>query len=344
MEQRTNTSNSFFQTASGKKVSISSAGLLRAKTLLGPEENGDCNKFEDLGQEGQQSTSYQPTGLTSSFQFEGEAGVKNTLLDGDTVFPMSPLDSKFNSLRCDSKDVIPDFPQNALKPPPINFQTAGGRSISVSSDALKRARSLLGDQEVGAYSNEGNATDLEYSFFRDREYKNTKPSKENAPNTPFPYQAPAKDKSLSKNFTSPLRSNSCQRQSSVRLGIIGQGSNLIKKFDAEAQNNLNNPCNGLPSYESPLSKKPHAPTMGLLENGIASNKWATGIGNSSERPSSGPLVDISNSIALSFTDVKSNSAEKRRLGRSTVSPFKRPRSSKFITPLCENSSSIPDGK
>ncbi|KAL3536566.1 hypothetical protein ACH5RR_005027 [Cinchona calisaya] len=337
LDQRADTSNSFFQTASGKMVNISSDGLLRAKTLLDPEEVGDHKNFEDLELEGERSTSYQPTGLRSSFHFEGEAAVNNTLLNGDKVFTISPLDSKFNSLRCESKDVTPDFLQNAPKPPPMKFQTAGGRSISISSDALKRARSLLGDQEVGAYSNEGNAIDHEYSFFRDKESKNTKPRKENDPNTPYLYQVTANSKSLSKNFTSPLRSNSWQKQSLNRLGIIGQGSNLIKKFDAEAKNNLNSPRNGLLSYEKTLSKKTHVATTDIWENSIASRI------NSSERPSNGPLVDISNSIGPNFTDVKWNAAEKRRLGKGTISPFKRPRSSKFITPLCKNSSSIPNG-
>ncbi|XP_027069863.1 protein BREAST CANCER SUSCEPTIBILITY 2 homolog B [Coffea arabica] len=326
LEQMTDTSNSFFQTASGKTVSLSSAGLLRAKALLGPEEHGDCKNFEDLEQEGQLSTSYQPSGLRSSFLFEGEAGVNNTLLNGDIILPISPLDGKINSASCQSKYVIPDFLQSAPKPPPVKFQTAGGRSISVSNDALKRALSLLGDQEAGAYSDEGDAADHEYPFSRDRESKNTKPSKENDPNTPFPYQETANSNHLSKNFTSPFRSNSCQRESSVRPRIIGQGSNLIKKFDAEAKHNLSSPCNSLPSYENHLRKKTQVATMDSLE-----------------RPSSGPLVDISNSIGANSTDVKWNSAEKRRLGRSTVSPFKRPRSSKFITPFCRNKTSSPNG-
>ncbi|MCP6675270.1 hypothetical protein NL520_28125, partial [Klebsiella pneumoniae] len=43
------------------------------------------------------------------------------------------------------------------KPPPaaIKFQTAGGRSIKVSGHALKQARSLLGDPDLGNFFKEG---------------------------------------------------------------------------------------------------------------------------------------------------------------------------------------------
>ncbi|KAB5552208.1 hypothetical protein DKX38_009519 [Salix brachista] len=46
------------------------------------------------------------------------------------------------------------------------FLSAGGRSLSVSSEALKRARSLLGDPDIGTFLNVGDAVDQGLSVFK----------------------------------------------------------------------------------------------------------------------------------------------------------------------------------
>ncbi|KAJ6316002.1 hypothetical protein OIU78_019307 [Salix suchowensis] len=61
--------------------------------------------------------------------------------------------------------IQPEPPYSYLPvPPPFKFHSAGGRSLSVSSEALKRVRSILGDPDIGAFLNEGDAFDMGLSF------------------------------------------------------------------------------------------------------------------------------------------------------------------------------------
>lgn len=65
--------------------------------------------------------------------------------------------------------------------------------------------------------------------------------------------------------------------------------------------------------------------------------------NSHVSPPGQVLVDISNRNGTTYSDNK-NSISETRFGRnSSVSPFKRPRSSKFSTPLKRNSAMAPSG-
>lgn len=323
-------SKSFFQTGSGKIVSISSAGLVRAKTLLGLEENSDLKQLEGFDWEGGR-----PKQCSSSLNVNMVAS--NTLPTVDAIIPISRSDIKFNSPFCETNKEFPDFMQSESKPPPIRFHTAGGRSISVSSDALQRARSLLGDHDVGAHDNNENANDNLFSFTGGRECKDISQDKENDSVTPFSHLRIGSGQSMSKNFTSPLQIDSCQKQQNFRLGNVVTGNNLIKKFDAEANESGNNSHNGYSPNGNPLNKKLHLGRLGVLGNSVGSKN------NQLQRSSKEPLVDISNNIYENSADAKLSSGEKRRL-ISTVSPFKRPRISKFVTPLKKNNSAIPPGK
>lgn len=324
---------SIFQTGSGKMVKISSAGLVRAKILLGLEEKIDSKHFEDIEQEGEQQKSEEPCILrSSSLHLDVNKDAANIFVSGDATMPISPLDIEFKT---PSREVnnIPDLVQSVARPPPIRFHTAGGRSISVSSDALKRARSLLGDHEVGVHSNEENAIDSVFSSFRGRECNGNSSDKENDSVTPFSHQRMGNGQSFSKNFTSPLRIDLCRNQSFFRLGNMVPGSNLITKFDAEANEGASKAHSGFPLHGNALNKKSCLRKLGPL----ASKN------NLPESSSSGPLLDISNNISENSTDIRLNISEKRRL-RSTPSPFKRPRISKFVTPLKKNSSAMPHGR
>lgn len=320
--------NSMFQTGSGKMVKISSAGLVRAKTLFELEEKTDSKHFEDIELDGEHQKSEEPCVLrSSSSHLDVNKGASNIFLSGATAIPVSPLDIKFNSPLREVKNV-PDLMQSVAKPPPIRFHTAGGRSISVSCDALKRARSLLGDHRVEELSNGENAIDNVFSIFRGRECDGNSLDKENDSVTPFSHQRMGNHQSLSKNFTSPLRIDLCHKQSSFKLGSMVPGCNLITKFDAEENEGASKAHSGNSSNKKSCLRK-----LGSL----ASKN------NLPERSSSGPLLDISNNISEKSTDIRLNINEKRRL-RSTPSPFKRPRISKFVTPLKKNSSAMPHGK
>ncbi|KAL2541439.1 Protein BREAST CANCER SUSCEPTIBILITY 2B [Abeliophyllum distichum] len=330
-----NMSNSMFQTGSGKAVNISSAGLHRAKALLGLEKNYNNESFDGFEQTRKHLTASQLLGRENSSDLEME-DTANLGFSSVSGIPIPPYIANSNLLRNESKEFTPDFVDAAHKPPPVKFHTAGGRSISVSTDALQRARNLLGDPELDSFLNEADIADPTFSVFEDGKTTHTS-NKENDHTTPFSYKGPSNGNSLLRNFTSPLRSSSYQKQSSVRLETIGPGNNLIKKFDAEARNNTPiRPYNG--THGKPLKNKFSAESVDCSENGIHSRIDPT------KRLSNGLLVDISNTIGTDDIDNKQYFGEKRRLGRiNSVSPFKRPRSSKFVPPLHKNDSSVPNG-
>lgn len=329
-------SNSMFQTGSGKAVSISSAGLHRAKAMLGLEKNSNHESFDGFEQTRKHLTASQLLCCQNSSPLEMEDPA-NLGFSSVSRITISPYIAKSNPLRSEFKEFTPDFVDAANKPPPVKFHTAGGRSISVSTDALQRARNLLGDPELDSFLCEADVADPAISIFGDGKTTHIS-NEENYQMTPFSCNRPSNGNSLSKNFTSPLRSISYQKQSSGRLETIGPGNNLIKKFDAEARNNtLSRPYNG--THVKPLKNKFPAERVDCLENGIHSRIDPT------KRLSNGPLADISNSNGRDDIDNKQCFGEKRRLGRiNSVSPFKRPRTSKFVTPLHKNDSSVPNGK
>ncbi|KAL4587138.1 hypothetical protein LXL04_000004 [Taraxacum kok-saghyz] len=163
--------NSMFQTGSGKAVNICSTGLIKAKTLLGFEEN--------LG-----------------FQDAGEMQEINR------------------------RSIL-----SASRPPPIKFQTAGGRSVKVSGDALKRARTLLGDPDIGNFLNEGDA------FSSNNNLGKNMLNKENNLCSSFSDDK-SKSKQKSNYFISPVKSVLSDKKTAARIEHIGLRSNLIKEFDA----------------------------------------------------------------------------------------------------------------
>lgn len=216
--------NSLFQTGSGKALTICSTGLVKARTLLGLEENVDANENANAGTNlGVQECSSVPN---STFK------LRSGVCGGDI----------------------------RNKPPLIKFQTAGGRSVKVSGDALKRARSLLGDPDLGNFLNEGDACSPVFSSNKNM------PNKENNGSTSISDYIP-KTKKVYTNFISPFRSALPDKKTAVRSENTGLRSNLIKEFDA---------------VEPDITIMQH--------NGNT-------VGVSSVRKSlNGPLVDISNTL------------------------------------------------
>lgn len=210
----------------------------------------------------------------------------------------------------------------AAKPPPIKFHSAGGRSLSVSSDALKYARSLLGDPELGTLFSEGDADEMDLSLFKGRS-DDSLSNKENVFYTSLPKKRTAQSTIGVKNFISPLRA-------SARNGAMAD--NLIKKFDAvDCDSDLKNRA---PSLQNNPSSN-----MSCLSNTVQGDYLEDGNSTKIEllsRSSERPLTDISNTAGANYSNLKLNTSEKRKQWRNSVSPFKRPRSTKFSTPLKKN--------
>lgn len=140
-------SNSLFKTGSGKKVTISSKGLFRAKTLLGLNEDTagssiiqstphNAKKFHAIDQESPHLQLMDSHKMINSVSFQSP--VIGSRLKNDFENEIVQLDRGAAAA-------------GSVKQAPIKFQTAGGRSISISGDALQRARSLLGDPDLGDF-------------------------------------------------------------------------------------------------------------------------------------------------------------------------------------------------
>ncbi|XP_018624603.2 protein BREAST CANCER SUSCEPTIBILITY 2 homolog B-like isoform X2 [Nicotiana tabacum] len=329
LEKQFNTSNSMFQTGSGKAVSISSAGLNRAKALLGLEEKGDNETFQ--GFEKKNRSSDEHFGFRSSVPFVAVEGIANTWSTKASAASLSPFDVKFNSSVCAAEELVPDFLHCADKPPPIKFHTAGGRSISVSSEALKRARSLLGDPELGCLVDEKDVVDPLFSFPKDQKSVDQSSIKELNSDTPVSLLSAAKGSGSLSLFTPPFGSTLYHKKSSVRTENLTPASNLMKEFDAVAKESTSRLDHSIPQHGEAFNKNSAA--VDLKENDIPSKPKLL------QRPSRGSLVDISNNIGAGSADRNQNFGQKRKPGRgSFVSPFKKPRIAKIVTPLKRNDS------
>ncbi|KAK6943201.1 BRCA2 repeat [Dillenia turbinata] len=314
--------DSLFQTGSGKRVNISSAGLVRAKTLLGLDEtdrleNGQNiltkDESEPLGFESCAESSGVKAAFTSKISLLAQSHSKK-----ETLGALKPFGT------CDS---------SVLKLPPIKFNTAGGRSISVSRDALQRARSLLGDPELGTFPcDEDVVTPLPSNIHEKRSNTLLKSKKITLRHS---QNGLTSGKSPSKGFISPLRSLDISKS-------IGS-TNLIKKFDAEYISDGGSCRSKRDVSDMPdsVEKRTHA-TSKVRENSLMD---CSGIGiDSLKRISGGPLVDISNNIGTAQANRNHVTGDKKRLGMNiSVSPFKRPRNSRFSAPLSAKFSTVTTG-
>ncbi|OVA07838.1 BRCA2 repeat [Macleaya cordata] len=321
-------SNSLFQTGSGKIVNISSAGLIRAQTLLGLDGNST------------QFTSDESDAWGNSPHLEARVEGHNNGFVNSRSVPICHVDYPsdiYTSGHVSKKEALQNVPPSEMhssssKPPAIKFQTAGGRSLSVSNDALQRARSLLGDSEFGVLPNEGGIDSPGFSSIKENTFNKTSLDKENDPYASCLHRDPTNSKCTSNCFPPPKGPFSKNKQFSASLEASNPGDNLFKQVD---ENGLSykgfcRTSGNIPCVQKPSRSEPFTPNM------VVGNSLAKNIGsrvNPVGRPPSGPLVDISNntSAGTAYANQKQSTCEKRRLGsRSSISPFKRPRCSRFV--------------
>ncbi|KAJ8898959.1 hypothetical protein K2173_008460 [Erythroxylum novogranatense] len=321
MQRMRDSSSSLFHTASGKMFNVSSAGLARAKKLLGLEEDSNESKFQGF----QQPIKLSGVNEQTELQKLSSSNMKDVREDNrtsshDTFVPRLGTDDVLGSKSME--EVNPKRLQTEMGSPgprtPFKFHTAGGRSLSVSSDALERARSLLGDPDGGNFFKQGDIFGSTISVLNGSRSVDALANTERDIGTASTYPVASKNKYISKTFISPLRSSSNQVWKSIKSENVISGTSLIKSF-----NSVNN-------YRGSTINTPHNIVDSANANDIDPGP------NSLVRSSSGCLVDISNTTDGRYTNNAQNN-EKKRCGRgSAVSLFKRPRSSKFTTPLHKN--------
>ncbi|KAL5974706.1 hypothetical protein ACLOJK_031376 [Asimina triloba] len=198
--------------------------------------------------------------------------------------------------------------KSSSKEPQVKFQTAGGRSLSVSSDALQRARNLLGETDFGSQSppSKGSIQDPMCLFLRDENADAALCDNNGFPHLPPQCQDAAVNPHLLNRFPPHKESLFKEKLKDVN-DVVSEGiyksSRRPPRNDFYGTNHLDEP-----------STKGHPSRI-----------------ISCRRTSAMPLVEISNIIEETDGDVKKITNEKRKFGRkSSISPFKRPRSSSEV--------------
>lgn len=332
-----------FQTGSGKTVNISSTGLLRARALLGVDESNEECTIQGFEPAKKKFRGVDKSTFEKRFHLQKtQMGINSMGTENDTLCAKVPFHLKGDSpgtelVEEDVGEILrPEVSNSTTKQSAVKFQTAGGRSVSVSRDALQRAKNLLGDPDMDSLLNEGDAGASMFSFMK---YSNSDGSlfnKENKTDSSHQFEENPKI------FVSPMKSSSSRKSSEAKSETLISGTNLMGKFDAEESICKSN--GKLSSYcpTKSLQAKPLVPDTVLQHSmGIGSGPGF----HRFSKPSGGPLVDITNTRGIDSSTKKGTTAEIRRFGtRTSASPFKMPRSSKFITPLNCNLSSAPNGE
>ncbi|XP_037411546.1 protein BREAST CANCER SUSCEPTIBILITY 2 homolog B-like [Triticum dicoccoides] len=282
------------KTSCAKTVNISSAGVSRAATLLGLEEN------------------------TLSTQFFGHVGDKlGTKINFERKNPEQRLDlascSTENQVHKEphrpfelSNNTVSDSGEHSIR-----FSTAGGRSVAISSDALQRARSLLGESDLVVSTN--NLVGRPLASACNVEMPNS---------TVAPKGGPDLSKISRVNGKTEVATFSHQTMS-------GRKHTESSKNAAPAIPATNKPPNMFHVGSRSINEIPKVPkpsSMCLSETDSANDTK-----NKAQRlhMPAGALVDISNIMGTHSGNIDHAVNEKRRSGGSnSASSFKRPRSSR----------------
>ncbi|KAF3794432.1 BREAST CANCER SUSCEPTIBILITY 2-like protein A [Nymphaea thermarum] len=338
---------SLFQSGSGKTIKLSSKSLSRASNLLSDNKQ-NCSHSQEresilnhVSDPGQQMWDGGGNLEEKYFVSAGEETMCKTKplitvpghkcqLTGPTCMYLSEKQSDADvcakTMGCGMKNFAPKEPQ-------IKIQTAGGRSISVSGDELKRAMNILGGSEFGIQSCNMNSGDsLCFSSSEKRDFNMTSCSKENIPLIPSFKPKCAINEGLTEKmqpcFGTPTQSNPFRPASNLNStgGIrehIGASDGICKHTERERGSLL-----GDTSYSKELPF--NSPMQDKLQ----------GVDGSPRKQQNSPFVDILNDnhgestvppfgLLSAYSCKPSPNGGKRRLGRrSSISPFKQPRQSR----------------
>lgn len=302
------------QTSSGRTVNVSSCGLARAATLLGLEEDdknfalkgfGSAQNQDSMKTKGESSHgifSRNMSCVTASTLIVDPSNVRLVERSPDNFLKGyfsagSHLNSGQLQKTLAHKTDCSNFTQS-----PVKFQTAGGRYISISNDALNRARNLLGDSDIGTLENSRLDQCLPSSSGNSNNHNVTFCNKENI-------SYPSSDlESISKLVSRTPSSISKRKQpSSHTWKVKSEGHVLDQGIDRDLK--FGNDYSGKKAY---INKKPEKDNFHLSDNSIAMD----------DNPLHGPLVEISNN--------RFSSGKVQPGKMSSASPFKRPRNSRSV--------------
>lgn len=201
---------------------------------------------------------------------------------------------------------------------PVKFQTAGGRYVSISNDALKRARNLLGESDIEVSENNITLDQPLSSVLRNKNnLDDTFWNKENISSPHSPHCG-----GMSKLVSRTPPSLTKRRQFSLTRKIKSDSYTLDQENARSFA--LENIYSG---NKTPVNQKPEKDDLHSAGSAV---EIVRRIENGDGMSLGGPLIDISN-IAGDCMNMNRLPNEKRRPGKTSyVSPFKRPRSSRYV--------------
>ncbi|XP_044355437.1 uncharacterized protein [Triticum aestivum] len=282
------------KTSCARTVIISSAGVSRAATLLGLEENTLSTQF--FGHVGDK--------LGTKINFERKNPEQRLgLASGPTENQVHKEPHRPFEL---SNNTVSDSGEHSIR-----FSTAGGRSMAIPSDALQRARSLLGESDIVVSTN--NIVGRPLASACNVEMPNL---------TVAPKGGPDLSKISRVNGKTELATYSHQTMSDRKH--TGSFENAVPAIPAT--NKQPNMFHVGSCSISEIPKIPKPSSMRLSETDNASD---TKDKTQRLHMPAGPLVDISNFMGTHSGNIDHAVNDKRRIeGRNSASSFKRPRSSR----------------
>ncbi|GAB2273460.1 hypothetical protein Dimus_008252 [Dionaea muscipula] len=216
------------------------------------------------------------------------------------------------------------------KPAPIKFHTAGGRSLSVSGEALQRARNLLSDPEVCNFFGGMDEYDSVIASYKDDKSFD----KENLQMFSVAHNESKETEYSPKRSTSSLSTFSNTRQSITNSSCKNSGSNTIQKINSEGNvSDINSQTPWVQKGYNNISS-----VLSIMTRDSIAKKWTAEIDHLKGSVRA-PLVDVTNITGSDCIQTNKGISDVRqpRVRKSSL-PFKRPRSSKFVAPVIPSAS------
>ncbi|GAB2209907.1 hypothetical protein Droror1_Dr00027134 [Drosera rotundifolia] len=282
---------SLFQTASGRTIDILHDGIFRAKKLLEMEESTENSSFHGS----------RPSKLCKRYSGENLSSVESKRAkvcdlgswdptSASRLLPQPGPKLAEIELKKHNGELLHSQKCNFVdKPASVKFHTAGGGSISVSGESLKRARSLLGDPEVCDLLGDVNKSGSVISPCKDTSLL----SEQNLQKTSLVHHEIQGAEHTPEGSIVPCPIFSEPKKSETSSSFKKLGSNLLQKFNI---------------VECASGKNNKTPSVGL--------------------------IDMKSTTSKHCIQKNGTSYDVRQLGmRKSILPFKKPRTSNFITPM-----------
>lgn len=292
------------KTSCARTVNISSVGVSRAATLLGLEENTLSTQFfghvgDKLGTKitVERENPEHRLGVASVHGISGGCPTENRVL----MDQQQPVGF--------SKRAVSDSGEH-----PIRFSTAGGRSMAISSDALQRAKSLLGESDLAVSPNYLVGHSLAPAC-KEKLPTSTVAPKEDEPDLSKISRAKGKTESaIFSHQAMPDRKHTGSFGFAVPDTPMTNGN--ANRFHVGREYR--------PSSEIPKILKPSSRCLSETDNASDTKDKTRRL-----HMPAGALADITNYMGTHSGSTDHFANEKRRIGgRNSISPFKRPRSSR----------------